>query len=111
MYYVKFDKDTGRINGLTNMPPKDDNFCEVDEDLYVKFAEDKSLRDRHVVKYSVAEKKYKLLPYVQPKVSYDIKDIIHHVPKTDSGLLDYKNDSSWQITMGNTDILLEPNRL
>jgi hypothetical protein len=112
MYYVKFDKDTGRINGLTNMPPKGDNFCEVDEEMYVKFAEDKSLRDRHVVKYSVAEKKYKLLPYVQPKVSYDIKDIIHHVPTTgNADCLITKNNSSWQVTMGNTDILLEPNRL
>lgn len=112
MYYVKFNKDTGLINGLTNMPPTGDNFCEVDEDTYIKFSENREIRTRHVVKYSVAEKKYKLLPYVQPKVSYDIKDIIHHIPKSNSAdCIITKTNTEWQVTLGNPDILLEPNRL
>lgn len=112
MYHLKFNKDTGHITGLVNTPPDGDNFCEVDEDTYVKFAENKQLRNNFVVKYSVEQKKYLLLPYQAPKISYDIKDIIHHVENNkDADCIITKNKNSWHVAIGNSNILIEPNRL
>lgn len=112
MYHVKFNKDSGNITGLTNTTPTGDNFCEVDEETYIKFAEDKSLRNSFIVKYSVEKKKYLLLPYSKPKISYDIKDIIHHIDYTNSAdCLITKNNDSWHLSIGKSNILMEPNRL
>ena len=112
MYCIKFNKDTGDITGLSNTQPKTDNYVEVDEESYIKFAEDRSLRSAFVVKYSVEEKKYLLLPYVKPKVVYDVKDIIHHVEYQDTAdCVITKTNDGWKLSIGNAKVLMEPNRL
>jgi len=112
MYFIKFNKETGLINGLTNVTPNGDNFVTVDEETYVKFVEDSSLRNSHIVKFDVSTKSYVLQPYQQPKINYDIRDIIHHVPyNLNADCLITKHKDKWTVDVANTDILLAPNQV
>jgi|SRR6056300_770877 hypothetical protein len=111
MYYLKFNKDTGRIKGLSNVKP-DSDFLEIDEKTFLKFAEDKSERDNYIVKYNVGKKDYVLIPYQTPKPVYDIKDIVYHVPYTEKAdCLITKHQDKWNLTVSSDDLLLHPHRL
>jgi len=112
MYYVIFDNSTGKITGFTNVTPEDDNYIEVSEEAYIRFVEDSTERNNYIVKYNVSTKSYVLLPYQQPKVNYDIKDIIHHVPYTqDAECIITKHNGKWTVQVANSNVLLAPNQI
>lgn len=111
MYYLKFNKDTGRIRGLSNVVPDDVNHLKVDEKTFLKFS-DRTERDNYIVKYNVGKKEYVLTPYQQPKPVYDIKDIIYNIPYTEhADCLITKHNDRWKITVSSDDLLLHPHRL
>ena len=83
MYWLVFDKDTSKVIGLQNYAPDNEYALEVDEDLYVDFIENPDKKENYVIKYDLSKKEYTLLEYEQPKFSYDIKDVIYHIPKQD----------------------------
>ncbi len=80
MYWLIFDKDTSKVTGLQNYSPDNEYALEVDEDLYVDFIENPDKKDNYVVKFDLSKKEYTLLEYEKPKFSYDIKDVIYHIP-------------------------------
>jgi len=111
MYYLKFNTDTGRIKGLSNVLPDSGNFFEIDEKTFSKFS-DRKERENYIVKYNVGKKEYVLVPYEQPKLTYDIKDIIYHIPYTkNADCLLTKYSDKWNIQVTSDDMLLHPHRL
>lgn len=111
MYYLKFNPDTGRIKGLSNILPDSGSFFQIDESTFTKFS-DRKERENYIVKYNVGKKEHVLVAYEQPKPVYDIKEIIYHVPYTESAdCLITKYQDKWNLTVSSDDLLLHPHRL
>lgn len=115
MYWLIFDKDTSKVNGLQNYLPDTEYCLEVNEDQYVDFIENPDKKENYIVKYDLAQQKYLLLEYEQPKFNYDIKDIIYHVPKQDHAECMIARNIEWQqwkITVNiEKQLLLDPRQL
>jgi len=109
MYWLIFDKDTSRITGLQNDTPETEFCLEVNEDQYIDFMSNPDKKDNFVVKYDLAQKKYVILAYEKPKFTYDIKDVIYHVPKQSIGDCIIKRTDKWELVVNvKKEMLLNP---
>ena len=112
MYWVIFDKDSTLITGLQNYQPETEFCLEVNEDDYVDFMNNPEKKDEYAVKYDVGKKEYLLLAYQKPKFNYDIKDVIYHVPKQDTGICIITRTTEWNVNINITEqLLLDPRQL
>jgi hypothetical protein len=112
MYWLIFDKDTSRIIGLQNYTPESEYNLEVSEDAYVDFMTNPDKKNNFVVKYDLSKKEYVLLAYEQPKLTYDIKDVIYHVPKQSIGDCIITRTTEWTLIVNvNEQMLLDPRQL
>lgn len=112
MYWLIFDKDTNKITGLQNYAPETEYNLEVSEELYVDFMTNPDKKDNFIIKYDLLQKNYVLLAYEQPKHTYDIKDVIYHVPKQSVGDCIIKRTDKWELVVNvNEQMLLNPRQL
>jgi len=112
MYWLIFDKDTSKIVGLQNYTPESEYCLEVTEDQYVDFITNPDKKDNYIVKYDLSQKKYVMLAYEQPKLTYDIKDVIYHIPKQSVGDCIIKRTTEWNILVNlKEQMLLDPRQM